>query len=289
MIKKKVNTEIQDILREKVTNYSEVSGGSISETYCIECESGASYFLKIAPTELLRAEAMGLFEIQKSQTIATPQIVAEGDQFLILEYIGESASQSIFWLRLGKELAEMHKTTSSSFGYLENNFIGTSRQVDQPLVPFNDSSSDWIDFYWTYRLLFQYKELEKNGLLNQEFKKSFSKLEKSIDKILAHSEEPPSLLHGDLWNGNILCGPSSTPFLIDPAVYYGHRESDIAMTQLFGSFPIEFYESYMEAFPLPPGWQNRMGIYQLYHLMNHWNMFGQSYATSSQRCVDSYI
>ncbi len=289
MINKKFTHQIQNSLNQKVTYFTQVSGGSISECYRIECESGQTCFLKIAPDALIKAERKGLEEISSKHLISTPEVLGHGDDFLILEFVEETPSSASFWMRFAVELAEMHKCTSQHFGFEADNFIGLNPQRNLPQIPFRDSSTDWTDFYWTYRLIFQYQLLESNSLVDEEFKSMFMQLEKRIDSILSDSEEPPSLTHGDLWSGNFLCGPGSVPFLIDPAISYGHREADLAMTRLFGGFAPEFYKVYNETFPLPPNWEYRVGIYQLYHVMNHWNLFGDSYKNQAKSLILQYL
>ncbi len=177
----------------------------------------------------------------------------------------------------------MHRTTSSNFGFYEDNYIGSNIQKN-----INNDNSNWIDFYFNNRILFQYKLAEKNGYATEEFKSNIKKIESSISKILGGSEEHPSLLHGDLWSGNFMVDENGDACLIDPAVYYGHREADLAMTKLFGGFNSEFYISYNDEWKLKEGYQYRENIYKLYHVLNHLNLFGMGYYSQAINLMKSY-
>lgn len=177
----------------------------------------------------------------------------------------------------------MHKHASDNFGFYENNFIGSNPQINLP------QKNNWIEFYWENRLLFQYKLAEQNGYVNSEFKKSFAEFERRVPIILEGSEEKPCLLHGDLWSGNFMIDENGDPVLIDPAVYYGHREADLGMTKLFGGFDSAFYESYNETYPLPEGLEFRINIYKLYHVMNHLNLFGTGYLPQTISIINLYL
>lgn len=149
--------------------------------------------------------------------------------------------------------------------------------------------TDWATFYFHKRLLFQYQLAEKRGYSTSRLTKGFARLESMIENILAGSEEPPSLLHGDLWSGNYMCDEEGNAVLIDPAVYYGHREAELAMTRLFGGFPPAFYEGYNQTYPLPEDWEYRENIYKLYHILNHLNLFGKSYLSEAEFLLEFYL
>jgi len=176
----------------------------------------------------------------------------------------------------------MHKYNSDRFGFFEDNFIGSTPQI-------NTQEDSWLDFYWKHRLNYQHKLAQKNGLSDEKMDELFSKIEHKLPDILEGSEDKPSLVHGDLWNGNYLVGPDGSAFIIDPAVYYGHREADLGMTKLFGGFAPEFYEAYQAEFPLADGWEYREEIYKLYHVMNHLNLFGSSYYGQAVQILRSYL
>ena len=180
----------------------------------------------------------------------------------------------------------MHKYTSDSFGFFEDNFIGHTPQEN---IPNQKQATSWTSFYFEKRLLFQFKLAEKQGLSSGNLRDSFYKLESKIDSIIPVSEESPTLLHGDLWSGNYLADEKGDPVIIDPAVYYGHREADLAMTKLFGGFSASFYSAYNEVYPLEDGYSYRENIYILYHVLNHLNLFGMSYHGQAVNLMQSYL
>jgi protein-ribulosamine 3-kinase len=160
------------------------------------------------------------------------------------------------------------------FGFYEDNFIGSTPQLN---IPDKEQQDDWTEFFFNKRILYQFKLAEKNGRSSEDLRIVIRELENKIDRILGGSEEFPALLHGDLWGGNFITDENGEACLIDPAVYYGHREADLAMTKLFGGFSREFYEVYDENYPLPDGYNERENIYNLYHALNHLNIFGKEY------------
>lgn len=277
---------LEEILNEKVTSNSFVGGGSIADSQKIRTSSGKEYFVKSysqSKSNILKNEVNGLIEIQKSKSIKTPQIIYYDDNILILEFIKSGRKNKNFSELFGIQLTEMHRLKSDKFGFYENNYIGSNHQINLPLY------SNWTDFYWENRLLYQFKLAEKHGYVNSDFKKLFNQFESVYRNIIEGTEEEPSLIHGDLWGGNYLVDESGNPVLIDPAVYYGHREAELGMTILFGGFDSEFYSSYNEAYPLFDGWKERLDIYKLYHVMNHLNLFGTGYLNQTLSIITSYL
>lgn len=255
-------------------------------TQIVRTASGKTYFLKSGPkSRIYRCEANGLKEIQKSGTIRCPIMIAADEDFLLSEYLEIGQHSSSVHEKFGTQFAKMHWYVSDTFGFYEDNFIGGN---PQPNIPTEQESTSWIDFYFNKRLLYQYQLTEENGYVTPTLKEGFMKLEKIIHKILGGSDNAPRLLHGDLWNGNFLVCKEGDPILIDPAVYYGNREADLAMTRLFGGFPPEFYKAYQQTFPLDEGWEYRENVYKLYHVLNHLNLFGRSYLYEAERLVCSY-
>jgi fructosamine-3-kinase len=179
----------------------------------------------------------------------------------------------------------MHRYTSECFGFYEDNFIGATPQLN---IPDNFESSDWTLFYLNKRLLFQFHLAERNGYTDENFRRLFSNLEKRLPEILKGSEEPPALLHGDLWSGNFMVNKAGNATLIDPAVYYGHREAELAMTKLFGGFSSSFYSAYNKTYPLKSGWEFREEVYTLYHVLNHLNLFGAGYKNQAFMLMKQY-
>ena len=288
MIEFQIIEKIQDWAKCNISKQKSVGGGSIAQTNLIRLEDGRTCFLKtgsFSPDVFLK-EANGLNEIRKANCIRVPEVFLVDDTFLLLEYIEEGRKDQNFFLKFGELLADLHSRTTFKFGFKEDNYIGFTPQRN---IPTKSEAESWLDFYYNKRLLFQYKLAEKNNLVGNELKNGFIVLENRIEEILEGSEEKPCLLHGDLWGGNYLCDLESNPVLVDPAVYYGHREADLAMTKLFGGFTEQFYHAYRRKKPLPQGYDYRENIYLLYHVLNHLNLFGNSYYGQAVRLVWSYL
>ncbi len=279
-----ISDKLKSILKEEITSVNSIGGGCIANSQKVETESGRLYFVKqYNKPKMHKAEANGLKELSKPNVIRVPEITYWDDSFLIIEFIREGKSKKDFFEIFGTQFAKLHKFTSDKFGFIEDNFCGNTIQKNTP------TNDDWIDFYFTNRLLFQYKLAEKNNYVTEELRTNFLLLEKGIKQILAADYEKPSLLHGDLWGGNYLIDEYGNPCLIDPAVYYGNREADLAMTKLFGGFNSDFYKAYQEEFPLQNGWQYRENIYKLYHIFNHLNLFGMTYYNQVLFLIKSYL
>ena len=252
----------------------------------VRTSSGKEYFLKSGTkSAIYQCEANGLKELALSQSIRVAQVAAVGKDFILTEYIRRGAASHDFFSRFGREFARMHRFQSDSFGFYENNFIGNNVQIN---LPDENERTDWAAFYLNKRLMFQYKLAEKNGYATRDLKNGMMRLEKKMESILNDSIEPPCLLHGDLWAGNFICDENGNAVLIDPAVYYGHREADLAMTKVFGGFSREFYESYQAEYPLRPGWEYRERLYRLYHILNHLNLFGRGYLHEAESLLNKY-
>lgn len=273
-----------------VTGRSGVYGGDINESYALELSNGERVFLKMnqgKPEEFFIAEAEGLRAIEATGTIGAAHVLGMGTDggaaYLLLEYIEKGYKTLDFWSVFGCELAHMHKADTSSFvrgkyGFSADNYIGATRQINTPC-------DTWIDFFRTRRLEFQFK------LAWDDFDESDrSMIMKLLDKIDALLIDPdaPSLIHGDLWGGNFMTGEDGKAVLIDPAVYVGCAEADIAMTELFGGFAPQFYDAYRQENPFEPGYSDRRDLYNLYHLLNHLNLFGGSYYGAVMRIVRHY-
>lgn len=283
-----VFSKIEEMIGQKITGFKSISGGSIATSNQIRFEDGQYAFIKTEPSDdtMFFKEANSLKEIHKTGCIRVPKVLFVDSDLLLLEFIEEGRKGKDFFNRFGFRLANLHKRSSSKFGFKEDNFIGATPQIN---IAINTEANNWCDFYYNKRLLYQYKLAEHNGLVGNELKNGFLILESRIEEILEGSEEKPTLLHGDLWNGNFMCDQQSNPCIMDPAVYYGHREADLAMTKLFGGFPDEFYRAYQKENPLPQGFDYRENIYLLYHVLNHLNLFGNSYYGQAVRLVWSYL
>lgn len=260
---------------EELRDFSYAGGGCINQGGKLTTTSG-SFFLKWNSAKkfplMFETEAKGLKLLRKNNTIAIPDVIGVGEdnnnQFIILQFIEQSPQNKSYWKDLGSRLAATHKTMHAHFGLDHDNYMGSLRQL-------NTYNERWIDFFVNQRLSVQLKMAVDSGLAGGEMMKSFDSLYLKLGSLLP--EEKPSLLHGDLWSGNIITTSNGEPCLIDPAVYYGCREVDLAMTKLFGSFPAEFYDTYNNTFPLLPGYEDRFELYNLYPLLVHLNLFGTQY------------
>ena len=281
----KLTQKIEEKLSEKITSSSSIGGGCIANSSSIKTESGNKYFVKSYgnKSNILKNEANGLNELAKSNTIRIPKVIVLDDEYLVLEYIEQGSRKNNFSSEFGRQYAQMHKYKGDIFGYLENNFIGSTPQINLP------QSDSWVEFFWQNRLLYQFKLAEQNQYVDNSFREMFSKLENAFTSIVEGTEETPALLHGDLWGGNYIVDITGSAVLIDPAVYYGHREADLAMTRMFGGFDSEFYKSYNDEYPLIHDWEYRIDLYMLYHVMNHLNLFGSGYFSQAVSIVRKYI
>lgn len=284
-----IKQRIEQYTGSEIVQAESQGGGCIGNASRINCSDGSSYFLKMysdADKRMASCEAHGLRELSKADVISVPEVFIAEESFLLLELIETGRPGGEFFSSFGRQFAQLHKTTSSSFGFYEDNYIGSTPQYN---CGEKVQSSRWPEFFWTKRLLPQFQFAERNGYLDTSLAKKMMKLESVIESVLSGSEESPALLHGDLWSGNFLVGSDGAPWLIDPAVYYGHREADLAMTVLFGGFDESFYTAYTAEYPLVDGYEYRQGLYLLYHVLNHLNLFGRSYYSQAINLIDLYI
>lgn len=272
--------QLAELLGEAITSVRPVSGGDINQSFRVESTS-ASYFCKVNNALkfplILEFEAKSLRILEEKTAFRIPKVIASGlaenEQFLLLEW-AEPHSPNAPWSAFAENLAAMHQITHAVFGLDFDNFIGSLPQENTP-------SENWVEFFISRRLEAQ---LRLGGVPKDYFAK-FSALFSRLEELLF--PEAPALLHGDLWSGNVLhFGESYT--VIDPAIYYGHREADLAMTALFGGFPSEFYSAYNAKFPLEHGWQDRLRIYQLYPLLVHVNLFGEGYLAGINQTLKAF-
>ena len=297
----------------KIVQTDRVSGGDINKAYGLSLNTGDKIFMKANTKEnaaFFTAEAAGLNAIKSTGAISTPEILCTGTDdgedvgysFLLLKFIKSGGKKADYWETLGNGLAAMHRADTSDFikrsggrddkstdksnthadgrfGFFQDNFVGARAQKNTP-------SSSWIDFFRDYRLAPQFHDAD--SYFTSEDRKKITKLLDNLDHFLIEPDYP-SLLHGDLWSGNVMCGPDGKAMLIDPACYVGNREADIAMTELFGGFPGEFYEAYKKAAPLEPGYEERRDLYNLYQLLNHLNIFGSGYLGPVLSIVREYV
>jgi fructosamine-3-kinase len=291
-----MNTAVRDSVAQAILQatgerfgnftYHAIGGGCINQTY--ELRQGAqSYFLKLNSASLLpmfEAEYEALQTIFGTNTIRVPKPIAlgtvEGSSFLVLEYCAPGKGNADTARRLGEQLAALHRCTSPDgrFGWLHDNFIGSTSQP-------NAWHDRWIDFWREERLGHQLRLAAADG---HRFKNA-DRLVEGMEVLFGNYQPAPSLLHGDLWTGNVGVTDAETPFIYDPASYYGDRETDLSMTRLFGSLPPAFYQAYEEAYPLASGHETRRELYNLYHILNHAHLFGGHYAAQAQRVIDGLV
>jgi protein-ribulosamine 3-kinase len=261
-------------------------GGCINNGGKLET-TGGDFFLKwndrLRFPGMFEAEAKGLSVLQQSKAITIPTVELVGEageiQYLLLGFIASAAKRNDYWAQLGEGLAYLHKATARAFGLDHHNYIGSLPQS-------NVSNASWIRFFIEQRLEPQLVLAEDHKLIDPSLRKYFDNLYAKLPSLL--STERPSLLHGDLWRGNVMTDETGAPVLIDPAIYFGHREVDLAMTTLFGGFSDLFFDSYKSAFPLEGGFEERLEIYNLYPLLVHVNLFGAGYLSQVRSIVQRY-
>lgn len=268
------------------TQPTPVGGGDISAAWRL-ATAGGDVFVKTGPpsaADMFAAEADGLAELAAAGAVRVPEVIAAGHSdtlvFLALEWLSFENAGTDTQRQFGEQLARMHRVTKRRFGWHRNNTIGLTPQNNQ-------WDDDWISFFREHRLGFQIQLALRNGFA-RELQDSGEQLLKRMPIYFEQSEAEPSLLHGDLWGGNWACC-NGAPVIFDPAVYYGDRETDIAMTRLFGGFGKAFYDAYEESWPPQPGYRERQKLYQLYHVLNHLNLFGSAYLGRARGLIDELL
>jgi len=263
-----------------------VGGGSINEAFRVLTPL-QSFFCKINSAtkfpHLFQKESNGLTHIGKQKIISVPEVLdcfdADGKQFLVLEWIQAGERTESFWKKFGERLAALHQVTNKFFGLNEDNYMGSVAQQ-------NSQINDWNIFFANCRLQPLIKTCREKHLLSSAHVQQFEHILNRLPRIF--NEEPPSLLHGDLWSGNFMCNESCDPVLIDPAIYYGHRSVDLAMTTLFGGFRQPFYEAYHYYFPLPSNYKEQWKVCNLYPLLIHLLLFGRSYLPQIESTLNDF-
>ncbi len=275
---------IANHLGNSVTEITPLSHSSCGPTYRMSCGK-QRYFVKFSPAaEVLTAEQDGLLALAATNAIRVPQPVAvtttESISALVSEYIELSGSEKNYPL-LATQLFTLHTQYGSQFGWHRNNYIGKAWQINSPC-------DDWSEFFVQHRLQVQLALAERNGYATRLHPRT-DQIADAVRNILSTHRPAPSLLHGDLWGGNHGFDHTGMPVIYDPAVYYGDFETDLAITRLFGALPDDFYATYQRYNPLPVGWQVRTSVYNLYHILNHLNIFGDGYLTQARYLMDSIL
>ncbi|WP_044500513.1 fructosamine kinase family protein [Nostoc sp. PCC 7107] len=282
-----IDTHISRVTGEQFQTQQQrsVSGGCINQGYAVT-NGEITYFVKLnqaSQVAMFEAEMLGLKQMLASNSIRVPKPICWGisgnSGYIVLEWLEMGSGNTQSWAEMGLKLATMHKKTSQQgFGWDMNNTIGSTPQI-------NTWTADWGEFYGKHRLGYQFQLARRRG---GNFPKQ-DELLAVIPELLAEHEVQPSLVHGDLWGGNAGCTVSGEPVIFDPATYYGDREVDIAMTELFGGFSAAFYQGYNAAFPLNTGYERRKTLYNLYHILNHFNLFGGGYGSQANRMIEQIL
>mgnify|MGYP003676970591 CR=1 FL=1 len=270
---------------ETILSHQSVGGGCINQAVRLISDKG-NYFLKWnrAQVDMFEKESVGLKLLSKFGKINIPEIYQsgelQGNGYLLMEYIEPGKMDKTFWEQLGNGLAELHKVTNDQFGLDHDNYIG---KLDQG----NTFHADWVDFFINCRLIPQVMLARNAGFISTDMVVKFETLYVQLNNLIP--VERPALLHGDLWSGNIHCDQEKRPYLIDPAVYYGHREAEVAFTKLFGGFDEQFYSSYKNAYSMMPDFDSRVDLFNLYPLLVHLNLFGSSYLSSIVNTLKRFV
>ena len=282
---------------QRIVSRRPVYGGDINESFMLSLSDGSAIFMKcnsLANLGFFVEEAKGLEALRRTGTIGVPGVLGIGTDksqrksFLMMEFLEKAPQISGYWEVFGRELAALHLADSSEFaaaernlpfGFEMDNYIGATPQMNTP-------KESWITFFRECRLLPQVKRADK--YFDSRMRKQCDKLLGNLESYLVEPEFP-SLIHGDLWSGNAVCGPDGKAWILDPAAYVGHFEAELAMTELFGGFATPFYESYHEMNRIDSGYRDRKDLYNLYHMLNHLNLFGSSYRGSVQRILNRYV
>ena len=267
----------------RLVNFQRVAGGDINQAYRLDLGS-LEVFVKYnsrAKPGMFETEAMGLEELGKCGSLLVPKPVALGHHgataWLALEYLELDGHKEYGAHALGEGLARLHLQKQPFFGWWQDNFIGSTPQP-------NARSDDWLSFYAENRLRFQVHRLIAAGAAKTLSRHCESLIDRMPGLFEAYTPQP-SLLHGDLWGGNWAVTARGQPVIYDPASYYGDRETDLAMSELFGGFPSAFYHSYEQTFPSDPGYKRRKPLYQLYHVLNHANLFAGGYLARAEQMI----
>ena len=268
-----------------VTSTQSVSGGCINQGYEVKDDNN-KYFVKLnqaSQVEMFVAEALGLKQMYATNTITVPKPIcwgiADNSSYIVLQWLDLARGSNKSWTEMGRQLAAMHhEGTNKNFGFEVNNTIGSTPQI-------NTWMDNWADFFAEQRIGYQLRLAKRNG-------GNFPETSKVVDAVrnrLIDRQPEASIIHGDLWSGNAAITADGAPVIFDPATYYGDREADLAMTELFGGFLPAFYQGYNEEWQLDSGYQQRKSIYNLYHILNHFNLFGGGYGSQALRIIRQII
>jgi fructosamine-3-kinase len=285
MIPAPIKQFISSFHQDNISSFSSVSGGSINDAYRYSV-GNEEFFIKFnnKVEGIIEKEVDGLRAISDLNCIATPELIlfekVSGYEVMVLSFIKSGLKSIQAWEKFGEQLAEMHSKPAAFYGWHQDNFIGSLPQS-------NEKADDFIDFFINQRIKPQIQLALQNHYFTNKELNLFEDLFEKLNEILPETE--PSLVHGDLWGGNFMIGEEGSPYLIDPSIHFNFRETDIAFTHLFGGFDSKFYEAYNANFPLEPGFQDRIPLYNLYPLLVHLNLFGRGYYSSVVNCLNQYV
>ena len=266
----------------EVTSSRSVGGGCINKGVRLETGSGKLFFLKTnshAPGDMFAREAEGLEALRVPDGPRFPEPLLHDRDFLLLEDLAPAGRSRDYWPVLGRKLATLHGHTNPRFGFPHDNYCGSTPQP-------NPWIEDGYTFFGEHRLLYQARLAEARRLLTGSDVRDVESMVARLPELVP--QQPASLIHGDLWGGNAIADENGDPALIDPAAHYGWAEAELGMTALFGGFSGAFYDAYVEARPLEPGWRERLPIYYLYHVLNHVNLFGSGYVGQARSIIRKF-
>lgn len=265
-----------------ITSSRAVGGGCINNGMILQAEAGGSFFLKTnntTPADMFAREAEGLQSLRTDDGPTVPEPYLYGDEFILMQDLSPSRRRDGFWPELGRRLAALHNHTNDRYGFAHDNYVGSTPQPN-PWV------GNGAVFFAEQRLIYMARLARQRNLLNDADFERVESMASRLSELIP--DQPASLIHGDLWSGNIISDANGNPAIIDPATHYGWAEAELAMMTLFGSFPDSFIQSYQEVRPLESGFRARFSIYNLYHLLNHLNIFGRSYLSQVQSILRRY-
>jgi len=282
-IPERIIGQIEADLNVRITQTTRISGGCIHHTFRLTLDSNEQVFLKYNHVDAggnFEIEARGLRQLAQTGALAVPAVKLVGTvepyAFLLLNWIEQGRQSRDYWTHFGENLARLHQVSKEGFGLEYNNYIGALPQV-------NNHEETWPEFFIKHRIQPMVDMAAKREYFDRRTLQRFDRLADKIKDVFP--AESPALLHGDLWGGNILVGLDGLPVLIDPAIYFGHREMELAFMTLFDKQPPSFYDAYNAVFPLDPDWRNRIDICNLYPLLVHVNLFGGGYIQSVERIL----
>lgn len=282
----KLNTFLTEKFDSGIADTSPIGGGCINDAFRVLLQNDRQLFVKknrLSLLDMFEKEAAGLEHLSGAsdrftipETIGIVQDADANDAYLVLDFVEEARPSGSFDENFGRALAGLHRNSAQKFGLDYDNYIGRLPQK-------NSWRNDWPTFFIECRIAPQFAMARDNGYFSGSVHSSLDRLYSRVSDLFP--DEPPALLHGDLWGGNYMCDRNNRPVLIDPAVFYGHREAELSFTQLFGSFGRKFYEGYQQEWPLEPGFPERKDIYNLYPLLVHVNLFGGSYVSQAESVI----